>query len=375
MPNSSFSLVTDVLTLVWQQFQEHARWPTYARVDRAIYRETNEDLATILEPAYPDRVIYDTYGTNRQSPVTLTLAGIASVDPNAQDLRNVLAAVRLCVLEERMHDPVGPEDETIEITRDRLCVLLGIEPTAALAPDDDTARRAVDRVFAIFVSEGIPSTSTMPSPDDPSKWSFTLDTRIRRFKEVETLDDLLAVLERPRPTPAASAASLAAASFPFPASPIASPRHVPAPVSAAPTRRPDVVRVFVLMPFGPTWSSAVYRAIRDGCVDGAGERVEVERSDDITETGSITDQTLRRIETAELLVADLTGTNGNVMYEVGYADALRKAIVVINQDVASTPFDLSVHRQIEYATWDLPDLTAKIGRFTRTAVEGRARRD
>jgi hypothetical protein len=144
-----------------------------------------------------------------------------------------------------------------------------------LPPDDDARRHAVDRVFALFVSEGVSSGSSGPSPDDPSRWSFTLDTRIRRFKDIKTLDD----------------------------------------------------------------------------------------------------QILRHIETADLLVADLTDTNGNVMYEVGYADALRKAIVVINQDVASTPFDLSVHRQIEYAVWDLPDLTSKIGRFTCTALEGRAQQD
>jgi nucleoside 2-deoxyribosyltransferase len=58
------------------------------------------------------------------------------------------------------------------------------------------------------------------------------------------------------------------------------------------------------------------------------------------------------------------------MYEVGYADALGKPVVVINQDVNETPFDLKVHRQITYKPEDLPTLTARVEAFARTALTG-----
>lgn len=40
---------------------------------------------------------------------------------------------------------------------------------------------------------------------------------------------------------------------------------------------------------------------------------------------------LRAIERADLVIADLTGSNPNVMYEVGFAHALRKPVLLMVQ--------------------------------------------
>jgi Tetratricopeptide repeat/Nucleoside 2-deoxyribosyltransferase len=106
-------------------------------------------------------------------------------------------------------------------------------------------------------------------------------------------------------------------------------------------------RVFVLMPFAAEFDD-VYMIIRDACAEESlGIDVLCLRADDIQVPGKITDQLMREIDQSDVIVADLTGSNGNVMYELGYAHALGKPTILLNQ-TADSPFDLRGHRQILY---------------------------
>jgi nucleoside 2-deoxyribosyltransferase len=109
------------------------------------------------------------------------------------------------------------------------------------------------------------------------------------------------------------------------------------------------------MPFGATWSDNVYDAIRQACDEVARSFVglRAERADDITEPGRITDQITSAIERADVLIADVTNLNPNVLFELGYGDALGKSIIVVNQDADATPFDIKDWRQIPYAEQSL----------------------
>jgi predicted nucleotide-binding protein len=53
---------------------------------------------------------------------------------------------------------------------------------------------------------------------------------------------------------------------------------------------------------------------------------------------------------ARLILADLTGLNANVMYELGIAHTVGKDTILINQrgDDIKFPFDLAHIRRIEY---------------------------
>lgn len=106
--------------------------------------------------------------------------------------------------------------------------------------------------------------------------------------------------------------------------------------------------VFVLMPFKPEFDD-VYMVIRDACADKSiGASIACQRADEIAEPGKITDQILTAIESADALVADITGSNANVMYELGFATALKKQIILLNQSVDKSPFDVKDLRQILY---------------------------
>jgi nucleoside 2-deoxyribosyltransferase len=103
------------------------------------------------------------------------------------------------------------------------------------------------------------------------------------------------------------------------------------------------------MSFAPA-ATGVYDFIRRSVEQlGAPEGVlRLYRADDIADPGKITDQIERAIETASVVVADITGLNPNVMWELGYASAYRKPIVILNQDPDSSPFDLKPVRQVQY---------------------------
>lgn len=76
--------------------------------------------------------------------------------------------------------------------------------------------------------------------------------------------------------------------------------------------------------------------------------VEVVRSDKIGEPGRITTQILRELANSDVVIADLTSTNPNVMYEIGVRQALVKPYVLMAEMGQGLPFDLSDFRTIFY---------------------------
>jgi hypothetical protein len=105
---------------------------------------------------------------------------------------------------------------------------------------------------------------------------------------------------------------------------------------------------FVLMPFSLEMNE-VFRTIRDS-VEGDPWNFHCQRADDFFAGGHILADVLRGIEEAELLVADLTGRNPNVFYELGIAHMVKQPseIILLTQDIGGIPFDLQPLRCIPY---------------------------
>ena len=49
-----------------------------------------------------------------------------------------------------------------------------------------------------------------------------------------------------------------------------------------------------------------------------------------------------------MMLADLTGKNANVLYELGLAHAIDKPVVLLSQSMDDVPFDLRALRVITY---------------------------
>ena len=135
--------------------------------------------------------------------------------------------------------------------------------------------------------------------------------------------------------------------------------HVVDATLGSPDKRDEGVRefldtCFVMMPFGQ-WMDVYYKEIFIPAIKEAG--FEPVRGDEIFSSGSVVEQLWEQIDKAKVLLADLTGKNPNVFYELGLAHADRKPVVFTSGSLEDVPFDLRHLRVIVYDTrepsWNL----------------------
>ncbi len=79
------------------------------------------------------------------------------------------------------------------------------------------------------------------------------------------------------------------------------------------------------------------------------------RVDKENTNNSLTDEIISHITNDDLVIADLTESNPNAFYEIGYRAALNKPLIQLISKDCSIPFDVSVIRTFSY---DLLDLDA-----------------
>jgi Nucleoside 2-deoxyribosyltransferase len=103
--------------------------------------------------------------------------------------------------------------------------------------------------------------------------------------------------------------------------------------------------VFVLMPFSDKFADVYEVGIKQACKDAG---AYCERVDEQTFDENILERVYNQIAKADVVVADMTGRNPNVFYEVGYAHALNKRVVLLTQKANDIPFDLTHYPHIIY---------------------------
>jgi hypothetical protein len=103
---------------------------------------------------------------------------------------------------------------------------------------------------------------------------------------------------------------------------------------------------FVLMPFAEQM-----RPIYDDHIRPIVESEELSclRADEIMGTNVITWDIWEKVNRARFIIADLTGRNSNVFYEVGIAHTLGKEVILLTQSMNDVPFDLKALRCIVYS--------------------------
>lgn len=101
---------------------------------------------------------------------------------------------------------------------------------------------------------------------------------------------------------------------------------------------------------------------------------EVEVAHEISEPGSITRQVIDRLLSADLVVADLTGLNPNVMYELAVRHAIRLPLIVVAENSTRLPFDLADERTLFYSNdmAGVEELSDSLRQMVRSAVDDEA---
>ncbi|HEY0321111.1 MAG TPA: hypothetical protein VGC66_09175 [Pyrinomonadaceae bacterium] len=100
---------------------------------------------------------------------------------------------------------------------------------------------------------------------------------------------------------------------------------------------------FVVMPFKRELKS-IYEMISAALSD---KHWTVIRADELAHPRRITDTITQAILMSDLVVADITGSNPNVFYELGVAHTVGCDVILLSQDQA-IPFDITTERTIFY---------------------------
>jgi len=111
------------------------------------------------------------------------------------------------------------------------------------------------------------------------------------------------------------------------------------------------------MPFKEPFNS-YYEQILVPAIKEAG--FEAIRADEIYSTRPVIEDIRKEIRESAALVADVTGKNPNVNYELGIAHTLERPVVIISQSIDDIPSDYRHYRVITYGTSELSTLGNKI---------------
>jgi hypothetical protein len=132
-------------------------------------------------------------------------------------------------------------------------------------------------------------------------------------------------------------------------------------------------QVFIIMQIGATDSPERKRAdeIYEYIVAPAIKAVGLEpyRADRDFTPGPITRKFLSELLNARLIVADLTGHNPNVYYELGIAHSFARPLISIADSSSSLPFDTKDERIIELGEYPSSGLTYAQGERAKVSLQ------
>jgi hypothetical protein len=117
----------------------------------------------------------------------------------------------------------------------------------------------------------------------------------------------------------------------------------------------DKKQVFVISPIGKKESEdykkfdAVLKTMIKPAIDEIDKTLRILRADQISQPGSFIKDILEQLQNSYIVIANLTGLNPNVFYELGVRHSLSNRTIMITEDLSTLPSDLKEYRVIEYS--------------------------
>lgn len=135
-------------------------------------------------------------------------------------------------------------------------------------------------------------------------------------------------------------------------------------------RSEDMKKCFVVSPIGQDGSDIrsnadklfkyVIKPVCEAC------DFEPVRVDQLNDANSITQTIIESLDSADLVIADMTGHNPNVFYEMGYRARTKKPMIHLKRKGESLPFDVNTIRTLEYDLTDLDSVEEVKDRLKKT---------
>jgi hypothetical protein len=356
-----------LLSEIYRVSREHGNPPTYQYLDKFLdqrFETTLEGELADLPGLLRDRD-YTTSNGRRQRGLGLTIDGAIALPEAEADAHLFLLVVSYLVDRERHFVPPDPtSNEQLQVTKDDIQRMAAIR---AWTPDVTQ----VDRVLPFVEDDPNLWNGLTGGPD----WVIHVSERIRRYRGVQTLQDYVARRDPHRQAivatafPAQVALARPATANPIPAVPpaIPQPTGVEPELEGAPPPAPERRTAFILMDFDPTFD-AVHEVIQRACAGSAIAGLQSLRADEITKSGRITEQIQQAIRDADIIIADISGPNSNVMYELGFADALQKSVILLNREGSEAPFDIAHLRYIGYPVAEPNRAYYRLVSFLKTMI-------
>lgn len=137
---------------------------------------------------------------------------------------------------------------------------------------------------------------------------------------------------------------------------------------ADPVVEPAKPVMFCAMPFDSVFDDVFHYAMRSAAEDSG---LTARRVDQEEYLGGVESRIRGLIRESAVVVADLSGSNPNVTYEVGYADGLGKPVVLIcSTPFADSPFNVAHLNTLEYAQGQTNQLAQRLATRVTTALSG-----
>lgn len=122
---------------------------------------------------------------------------------------------------------------------------------------------------------------------------------------------------------------------------------------------------FVICPIGNEGSEVRKHAncLFDHVIEPACDKFNFKhpvRVDKLAISGLITNKIIKNLRDADIVIADITGHNPNVFYELGIRHALNKHVILIKNEQDKRPFDIQSLNIIDYVSLDDPQDLQKL---------------
>lgn len=135
-------------------------------------------------------------------------------------------------------------------------------------------------------------------------------------------------------------------------------------------RSEDMKKCFVVCPIGEEGSETRLNAdklfkyiIKPVCEACEFNPVRVDQQND---ANSITQTIIEALDNSELVIADISGHNPNVFYEMGYRARTKKPMIHLKKKGETLPFDVTTIRTLEYDLTDLDSVEEIKERLKKT---------